>query len=276
MMMALTASAFRPMIIYINGTELASSTKYLPDNMINAFLEGAIWAPVDSVSDVYIQEVRCQGDYSYACFVVKYKYELKRPDECYVITYQVKEPGIIDAVLAYVDGDIALCNGASLHRDLMYRLRAKESKCVMTSSGFDVTRNYSTLMGSNGGPSFTENGSVMTHYEIDNKGKISRATPHVTSHAQFITEPNGSIPGREVKDSDTQVEEYDNTRTLGPGMQVLHLVGTPLHEKLAQKDFDDFIKLAEEQSKQLGANVMSPIIAQGKLWQTRAKNRKAK
>lgn len=274
MVMTVAASAYRPIPIPINGVEIASSTRVLPEFWIDNFLDGAIWAAADSVSSVKIQEVRCQGDYSYGCFLVSYKHEMKRPSEFYVITYKVNEPGIIDAVLAYVQGDIAWADGAMLQSKLMYQLRGGEASCKMTDKGFDVERHYTAYMGSNGGPSFTEEGTLTTHYMIDEAGKITCADPYTTGHAKLTTEPNRSIPGREVRLDDITVEESDNTRALGPGVRLFVLIGTPLSHELTPSDFDGFCKWADELGRHLGPKAMNRIIDLARLWQSRAAGRR--
>jgi hypothetical protein len=221
--LASTVSAMTPIQLRINGeTMIVNGEGFvnIPKSWNEKFLKGVY---CDSPSrmkdaDIVLAHFKQDDDYVVAQMLVD--------DDTYVITYK-REGGIIDGALVLSKDDILFATDFMNPRG--NKMVAKESEVSLNYNQFIITRHYITFVNYHelGGDVIKEDGSVILTYNIDPTGIITREAP--TYKASRIVEPNGSVPGDCGKKS--TVTELDKPETLGPGLDVILCITTPISKQ---------------------------------------------
>lgn len=242
---ALNSFAYRPRTYNINGSDIVR--KDGPYDNAGEFTDGVVLATPDEMTkaSVYIKEIYEQDEYTILLLQIDYwkQGNTKRPSEWYFATYKKYEKGVIDAVFAGSEGDIAYADGKEIFPDSGYDFMPKKTECSAWRNSATVTREYFTRMGLRGADEDTENGTITWHYAVDRQGFFSLPADSVKQKAVNATSPNESVIGR--KDDPTRnygSHESDKCSTIGPGMIVFDLIMTPRSDKKLPQHFEDTYK----------------------------------
>ena len=211
----------KPGICIVNGVEMLEKGKTLEGKEKASFLQGVVCAMPEVLdrAEVKISNLKTislgETLFVRARLDLKYDKQDQRFDETYVVTYK-QEPGIIDGMLAFHEKDMVYCDGKGfMPRDMDYFYYPKAASIDMNGTGFDVKRQYGAGMGQNGGPLFSEEGTVIRHYVFDNDGHIIIAEEPPTFQIKHIKKPNASIPGRSFEETQPSVTEDNEPSMLG-------------------------------------------------------------
>ncbi|MBR5102441.1 MAG: hypothetical protein IK092_04900 [Muribaculaceae bacterium] len=245
----------RPAVKYvrINGVGLESmkgKIYAIPVNTKHSFLDGVLCdssAEIDKASfsiDSWLDD----DDFTITLVAVKYANE-DRPGENYVVTYK-HDGGVIDAVLAYIDGDIAYGKAAFLCPNYNYVVLNTGTEFAFTPEGFTVKRSYKTLLNNRGGSSMRELGDWTLAYKVDDRGMITLDKDAEKWKTRTISTPNESVIG-----NTEEPREWTDTKTSTLSVPMLNLVkvyGSPLSQKTEPKEFEEVAKYVPEEEQMYG------------------------
>ena len=158
----------------INGMQLEgmNGKLALTKESLPKLMQGVVCYPYLDRGEVSLEAIVWEDNPNYVLVLLKVEYpNTKRAREQYVATYGHKS-GVIDAVLAVVDGDVTyLAAPYRYNSDSNYSISHEHSKVQRTDTGFVVKRAYQSRVVFSREKQ-TEHGTWSWPYLVDESGKI--------------------------------------------------------------------------------------------------------
>lgn len=214
--MTLMASAqVRPPVEHykINGMNLEgmNGKLALTKESLPRLMQGVVCYPYFDRGEVRLEAKVLDNNPNYVMVLLKVEYlETKRAMERYVATYEHDE-GIIDAVLAVVEGDVSCLSAPFKYSNCDYRIWDRYATVERTATGFVVTRNYQTVIDFPDSFRQTEEGKWTLPYTVDNNGKMTMQKS--LWYSMTITKPRTHLPGEKERITRLESDECKTINT---------------------------------------------------------------
>lgn len=187
----------------MNG-KLALTKESLPKLM-----QGVVCYPYFDRGEVKLEAKVLDNNPNYVLVLLNVEYlTTKRAKERYVATYE-HDDGIIDAVLAVVEGDVTCLSAPFKFSNCDYRIWGRYATIERTDTGFVVSRNYQTVLDFPNSFKQTEDGKWTLPYTVDDKGQMTMQKS--IWYSRTITKPNGHLPDEKEK---VTMLESDECKTI--------------------------------------------------------------
>lgn len=181
----------RPAVEYykINGMQLEGmkGRLALTKESLPRLMQGVVCYPYFDRGEVRLEAKVLDNNPNYVMVLLKVEYlETKRAMERYVATYEHDE-GIIDAVLAVVEGDISCLGAPFKYSNCDYRIWDRYATVERTDTGFVVKRKFYGEITYPHSYKMKETGIWTLPYKVDDNGKMTMMKSDWLS--EKITEP---------------------------------------------------------------------------------------
>lgn len=181
----------RPAVEYykINGMQLEGmkGRLALTKESLPKLMQGVVCYPYFDRGEVRLEAKVLDNNPNYVMVLLKVEYlNTKRAMERYVATYEHDE-GIIDAVLAVVEGDVSCLSAPFKYSNCDYRIWDRYATVERTDTGFVVKRKFYGEITYPHSYKMKETGIWTLPYKVDDNGKMTMMKSDWLS--EKITEP---------------------------------------------------------------------------------------
>lgn len=181
----------RPAVEYykINGMQLEGmkGRLALTKESLPRLMQGVVCYPYFDRGEVRLEAKVLDNNPNYVMVLLKVEYlNTKRAMERYVATYEHDE-GIIDAVLAVVEGDVSCLSAPFKYSNCDYRIWDRYATVERTDTGFVVKRKFYGEITYPHSYKMKETGIWTLPYKVDDNGKMTMMKSDWLS--EKITEP---------------------------------------------------------------------------------------
>ena len=181
----------RPAVEYykINGMQLEGmkGRLALTKESLPKLMQGVVCYPYFDRGEVRLEAKVLDNNPNYVMVLLKVEYlNTKRAMERYVATYEHNE-GIIDAVLAVVEGDVSCLSAPFKYSNCDYRIWDRYATVERTDTGFVVKRKFYGEITYPHSYKMKETGIWTLPYKVDDNGKMTMMKSDWLS--EKITEP---------------------------------------------------------------------------------------